>query len=120
MNNLEKINLNHVKNISKYAISMCPKLNSINFGDSLMILEESALHEASLLNGCNFPPTLQYIGKECFQSSNVTSIIINSDNIVLESFSFHNLANLKSVEFKGKTADIKHVAFVSSNLEIIK
>lgn len=118
--NIKKVKLIHVKNIEFNAFAYCPLLDRIDFGDSLVNIDDFAFSHSSLSEELIFPASLVSLNSSCFYQSQIKSIIFNS-NITLNKEVFYLCTTLESVLFNGYKTTICASAFYScKNLKSVK
>lgn len=75
-NNLERVKLNNVKRIHRYAFNNCPKLRDLDLGTSLKSISEGVFNGCANLASITIPSTITYMSssifKNCWALSNIT------------------------------------------------
>lgn len=75
----------------------CLNLTSVDFGNSVAVIDESAFASCERLSSVELPNTLEEIRKYAFYNSGLTSITIPSSVTSIGNYAFANCANLTTI-----------------------
>lgn len=109
--NLSSITIN-CRTIGTNAFNSCTKLENINLGNSLRLIEAYAFFLCTSITAINLPKTVQYIGDYAFADcSNMKSIIFGTNVITIGNSAFAYCKNLTSIELPSSLTSIGQYAF---------
>ena len=102
-----------VKSIEAYAFAYCYDLESVSFAGEVEEIGTYAFSSCYALSQITFPQSVQSIGRHALSQTPITEFVIPERTLVIESATFYNCIQMKSVTIHSGVTKMEDGAFMS-------